>query len=197
MRPSLLFLLVISVSAVKADEVTDVQVLLPESDTWNQITSDESAAGYTREWVPDGRTGEDTDWIVTVQKLPLERRTSARKFIRTMLQLAGGACTDVKYNGPERIVVDGKKTYWARIMCAEIPGRGYGTFTDQRVVTEGATAYVVTSELRTAPTSVAGVLRFSENADGSVMQPEVFIARVSESGTFTREGVTLCREGDC
>lgn len=57
MRPSLLFLLVISVSAVKADEVTDVQVLLPESETWNQITSDESAAGYTREWVPDGRTG--------------------------------------------------------------------------------------------------------------------------------------------
>lgn len=178
-----------------ANPITSVKVVLPETNKWIQITNKAEAGQYIREWVPEGSTGENTKWIVVEQKFVLGSAVSAERYIKGIFSLARNACSDILYNGPERMDANGHETYVGRFMCAQQKGKNYGTFTDQRVVAQGNEVYVVTSELRLPGSPKAGILSFSKDQFNE-MKP--FIERQGLSAKFVRS-VKVCTAatGDC
>jgi len=176
-------------STAPSDPIVAAKIELPTIVEWTRIT-DESAGGQRiREWVPVGASAEKTDWIIVEQKLAIDASVSARTFIETSFRAARSACTDVLYNGPDRVDGDGHETWVGRIMCAQQIGKTYGTFTDQRVAVGGQHAFVVTSELRIPSSPKAGVLSFGSDQPDGV---ERFLARTEASADFVRKSVRFC-----
>ena len=175
-------------STTPKTEITGVSVELPQDD-WVQVTNKEATGQYIKEWVPKGKTPFDTNWIITQQKLPIQSKISAEKFQKSMFSLAKQSCSDVLYNGPQEINVNDHLTSVGRIMCAKQNGQSYGTFTDQRVVVQGLTAYVVTSELRIPASSKAGVLAFGKD---QVSEIKEFMQLQGKSSSLVRKSVNVC-----
>jgi len=175
-------------STTPKTEVTGISVELPQ-DNWVQVTNKEATGQYIKEWVPNGKTPFDTNWIITEQKLPIQSKISAEKFQKSMFSLAKQSCTDVLYNGPQEINISDHLTSVGRIMCAKQNGQSYGTFTDQRVVIQGLTAYVVTSELRIPASSKAGVLAFGKDQLSEIKE---FMQLQGKSSSFVRKSVNVC-----
>lgn len=175
--------------------ITSVKAVLPETNKWTQITNKADAGQYIREWVPEGSTGENTKWIVVEQKFALESSVSAERYIKSIFSLARNACSDILYNGPERIEANGLDTYVGRFLCAQQKGKSYGTVTDQRVIAQGNEVYVVTSELRLPSSPKAGILSFPKDQFNE-MKP--FIERQGLSAKLVRS-VKVCTTatGDC
>lgn len=162
----------------------DVVVELPPQVDWiqaNNVSDDDNAL---REWVPSGKTVENTDWLIVEQKLKPEKKTSARKFIRWMHRLFRDACTNVKINGPKRVDSAKRKTYWSQVICAKQLDKPYGTVSMQRVIAEGDIVLVVTSELRTSPSEVAGTFAFDSPEDASNLWN-----KIRQSSEFVLESV--------
>ena len=160
-------------------DIGELVVDLPAEVEWTMVIDEATDRTYHREWIPAGTTVEDTElWLIVSQKFDLEKRRSARRFLIDLRKRARTACTDIRYNGPEKIVlekhaldkyhldgvpkkfVEKYRSYWGRFFCAEQHGREYGTVTEQRVFAHRNTVFVVTSELRIPPSIYAGVFRF-------------------------------------
>ena len=172
-------------------EISKVIVDLPNDVDWVKVTDNSNDDMYLREWIPSGTTVEDTEWLIVEQKFLLKKKTSAKRYIRKMMKFAKAACTDVLYNGPEKIAIEKHKTYWVRIFCAEQHGKPYGLVTEQRVIVEGKTVFVITSELRTVPSSVAGIVAPGENDS-----PEAYFEKLKKSATLARESVRIIANPD-
>ena len=169
-----------------AAAIDRVVVDLPPDIDWVQVMNQETSDGYQREWIPSGTSVENTDWLIVEQKFQAPKRTTANRFLKTIMRLVRRACTDVTFNGPEKIVVDGHRTWHARAFCAQQHGKPYGTVTDWRVIAEGKTLYVATSELRTPPTPVAGM--FSFKGDETI---GAFMHKIEKSAAVVRESVRI------
>jgi len=182
----LLSLAVWAISSYGASPVTSVNFVFPPEHEWKKVTDQMNAGQYLREWIPVEETIETATWLIVEQKILLEKRTSAKNFLSIMMNLAGSACTDVLYNGPEKIVVNGHETYWAKTMCAQQLGKNYGTFTDQRVIVDEKWVFVVTSELRVSPSAKAGQLAFKKGEEFNFAE---FMARVKASTQVARSSV--------
>ena len=168
-------------------EISRVSVALPTDVDWVKVSDDSDGDTYLREWIPSGSTVADTDlWMIVEQRLPLKKKTSSRRFLNTMMKLAREACTDVLYNGPEKIAIENYKSYWGRIFCAKQRGKPYGTITDLRVLAEGTTVFVITSEIRTPPSSVAGV--FSVTGSSQTIKA---LQKLKKSALVARESVSI------
>lgn len=161
-------------------------VELPDGTAWTKLSDQRQGTAYQREWIPAGSRPEDAAWLIVEQRLPLAAPTTAGEAISTMQGLAREACTAVAFEGPED-AADGAGSV-GRIHCAHRHGSAHGTVTDQRVVVDGATVYVVTSELRTPPSPVPGVFPFETEA-GS----RAFMERMAASAAFVRESVRAVR----
>jgi len=169
--------------------IVSLKIDLPFSVDWTQITNQSDGRQSIREWVPAGSSGAQTDWIIVEQKLAVPESATAQKMLSTMFETARGLCTDVLYNGPERLDVEGHETWVGRTMCAQQRGNPYGTFTDQRVTISEGFAFVVTSELRVPSSPKAGVIAMS-NADSSDVQK--FVEKQTMSARFVRSSVRTC-----
>jgi len=167
-------------------------VELPSGYEWNLATDTSQDGQYLREWIPQGSTLSNTDWIISEQKLKTGN-TSSKKFIKLMFSSARKACTDVRYNGPVEIITKGHSTYVGLIMCAQQIGQEYGSFTDQRVIASGTDVFVITSELRLPPSQVAGVLEFSNDQTDSI---KTFVEHQNASGVFVRSSIRICLQGE-
>ena len=187
---SVLSFLIWPMAVGAADTLKNVTVTLPEDKEWVEITNQSDGVQYLKEWIPDTETIESTPWLIVEQKFLLTKKVSAKKYIQIMFDLARDACTDVLYNGPDKIKSGNHTTYVGRIMCAQQKGKPYGTFTDQRVISDGLSMFVVTSELRLAPSDVAGTL-----ASKDVSELQSFMNLQGISARFVRESVYLCLEG--
>lgn len=175
-----------------ANPITSISVKLPDTNKWFEITNSSKGNQYIHEYVPAGSTADHTKWIIVEQKLILDTPMSAERYIDTIFTLAKGECTDILYNGPEEAKISNHDSYVGRFMCAEQKGKSYGSFTDQRVITQGNTAYVVTSELRVPISPKANVLIFSKDQLGELT---AFMKRQSVSASFVRNAVNICISG--
>jgi len=172
------------------DALKSISLTLPVEREWVKITNQSDDDQYLREWIPGTETIEAATWLIVEQKFLLKKKVSAKKYIKTMFDLALEACTDVLYNGPDKIKSGKLTTYVGRIMCAQQKGKSYGTFTDQRVISDGLSVFVVTSELRLPPSEVAGTLASKE-----VSELQAFMKLQGISAGFVRRSVNLCLEG--
>ena len=186
MRIGVLFAVLLVYTPQVIAEISKVIVDLPNDVDWVKITDNSDDDMYLREWIPSGTTVEDAEWLIVEQKFLLKKKTSAKRYIRNMMKFAKAACTDVLYNGPEKIAIEKHKTYWVRIFCAEQHGKPYGLVTEQRVIVEGKTVFVITSELRTAPSSVAGTFVLGKNESFEALQE-----RITKSAALAREFVRI------
>ena len=190
-------------------DIVELVVDLPAEVEWTMVVDEATDGTYHREWIPAGTTVEDTElWMIASQKFDLEKRRSARMVLRGMRDLARTACTDILYNGPEKIVlekhpldkyhldgvpkkvvekvVEKYRSYWGRFFCAKQHSREYGTVTQQRVLAHRNTVFVVTSELRIAPTSEAGMLPF-DTADNVA----AFLKRMEASSRVVHDAIRI------
>lgn len=186
MRIGILFAVLLISTPQAIAEISKVIVDLPNDVDWVKVSDHSDGDSYLREWIPSGASIEDTSWLIVEQKFPLKKKTSAKRYIKNMMKLAQSACTDVRYNGPEKLTVEKYKTYWVRIFCAKQHDKPYGLVTEQRVIVEGKTVFVVTSELRTAPSSVAGVFTLGVNESF-----EAYLERMEKSAAVARESVRI------
>lgn len=175
-------------STSPSTNVVGVSVELPEQLEWSVVSDRSDNTRYIKEWAPKGEDPLTAKWLITEQKLALGSKISAEQFQKQMFFLSKQNCTDVSFNGPQEIVVNGHKTSVGRIMCAEQLGRPFGTFTDQRVIIDGSTAYVVTSELRIPKSPKAGVLAFGKDQLGEL---KTFMSMQAASAKLVRESVDI------
>jgi hypothetical protein len=178
------------VLAPPASPITAVQIELPSSQTWAQLTDQSDGEQYLREWVPRGFSGENAQWLISEQRLVPARPVSAKLFMEGMFERARSSCSNVLYNGPEALPDSGHTTYAGRIMCARRNGKDFGTFTELRVAADGPYVYVVVSERRTPPTPKAGVIQF-EPSEGPE-RVKRFFAEMAASAEFVRSSVRIC-----
>lgn len=187
-------------------DIGELVVELPARVEWTMLVDESTDRTYHREWIPAGATVDDTDlWLIVSQKVDLEKRRSARRFLGDLRKHARTTCTDILYNGPEKIVlekhlldkhlygappkgmaVEKHRSYWGRFFCARQHGRAYGTVTEQRVVAQRNTVFVVTSELRIPPTSAAGLFPVDSPEDA-----RAFMKRMLVSSLVVRDGVRI------
>lgn len=168
--------------------VVGVSVELPKQLEWSVVSDRSDNTQYIKEWAPKGEDPLTAKWLITEKKLTLGSKISAEQFQKQMFVLSKQSCTDVSFRGPQEIVVKGYKTSVGRIMCAEQVGRPFGTFTEQRVIIDGSTAYVVTSELRIPKSPKAGVLVASKFKPGELKK---FVSMQFASAKFVRESVDI------
>jgi len=175
-----------------AKPITSIKITLPNTSEWTQITNQSDGNKYLREWVPMGSTGFNAQWLIVEQKLNIKSGVSAEEYIKGIFSLARKACTDILYNGPFELNTDGHETSIGRFMCAQQKGKKYGTFTDQRIITQGTSAYVITSELRLPSTIKAGVLSFKKD---QLHEMQSFMKNQIASTKFVRNAVSICSSG--
>jgi hypothetical protein len=165
-----------------------VNVELPKNIEWSVVSDRSDNLQYIKEWVPEGENPLSATWLITEQKLTLGSKISAEAFQKQMFSLSRQSCTDVLFNGPQEMNINGHKTSVGRIMCATQHGKPFGTFTDQRVVVDGTSAYVVTSELRMPASQKAGVLAFGKDQLDKMKQ---FMELQGVSSKLVRESVNV------
>jgi hypothetical protein len=170
----------------------EMAISFPANIQWVKVTDQASGGTRIREWVPSGRTADDTNWIIVQQVFTPRNPVSAKSFLENMMKGAQAACVSIKYNGPEAIALEGLDSYWGRTFCSQVRGRSYGTITEQRVVSEGNRLHVVTSELHLAPTATAGGYSFSGQA-----ALDEFKAMTDASAILARRDVHLCAKSSC
>lgn len=183
--------------------INELVVDLPAEVEWTMLVDEETDGTYHREWIPAGTTVDDTDlWLIVSQKLDLEKRRSARRFLMDMRKLARTACTDLLYHGPKKsvtkrhmsslysgpkkVVIEKFTSYWGGFFCARWQGEEYGTVTEQRVFADGKTVFVVTSELRIPPTREAGMLPFETRKAVAA-----FLERMQASSSVVHDAIVI------
>jgi hypothetical protein len=180
---------VLMVAPLSADPLWEID--LPADIEWVQVTDESTDSGHLREWIPVGTEPETSYWIISDQRIPVPRSANAQAFARALMNAARESCTHTLYNGPEKLRLGDHDTVVVRTMCAHRNGTAHGAFIDQRILVEGSTANVMTSELRTAPTRRAGALEFGpETAPSEIME---FMNRTEKSAALVRSGITLQR----
>ena len=184
-----LFLILAQGTALGSETET---LIFPEDYVWIQVTDQSDAENYLQEWVREGEKAEEAKWLLVKQKLQLPKKQSSKKYIKSIFKLARSSCSDVLYNGPEKLPLDsGAKVYVGRIMCAQQINQPYGSFTDMSVLVEGTSAYVFTSELRIPPSPKAGILSFDNGSDADV---KAFMADQAASARIVRSNASTLAE---
>ena len=132
--------------------------------------------------------GCEPDYLVAAAK------AGVAPYLARIMDLAKQACVSVKFNGPDPYESEGADSYVGRFMCSQQRGKPYGTYTDQRVIAVDGFVYVVTSEIRTPPTAVAGTLAASADQVAALVK---FMKKQQQSSALVRAGVTVCvKAGD-
>ncbi|MDE0242902.1 MAG: hypothetical protein OXQ84_22315, partial [bacterium] len=87
--------------------IDELVVDLPAEVEWTMVVDEATDGTYHREWIPAGTTVEDAElWLIVSQKLDLEKRRSARRFLLDMRKLARTTCSDILYHGPKKSVTE-------------------------------------------------------------------------------------------
>jgi hypothetical protein len=167
-------------------------VELPDEIDWTLVDEKVVGQAYSREWLPSGRQWETAEWLITNQKVPLDRDESADDFLEDIYDGLAAACTSAEHENIERIRLDGLRGAAGRTMCARRKGEEFGTFSDQAVFIENGFAFVITSELRIQPMVVAGVVAFDlGDRDASREARLDFMDRELMSRELVREGIRV------
>ena len=172
-------------SQPKAPPIESVEVALPDSQAWNLVVDKVGDRGFIKEWIPENTTPETTERLITLQKLPVGN-LSAKDYSQMMAQIAAIQCSDIAVNIQNPIQNSRYDTIAVRLICAQQNGKSYGTFTDQRVIMDRNSAYVITSEIRVEPTEEAGMIPFEDKADAAR-----FLKQANHSAKFVRDAVRI------
>jgi len=176
----------------------DLQLPTDVKGTWVLANDESDGEQYMKEWLlirKPGESFESTDWVISIHKLKVSKRTSSKKFLSNTMRLFKEFCTDVRYVHPKKIKVEKLKAYVGLSMCAQRHGEPYGLHSNQWVLSDNHNIYVVTSEIRTPPSDVAGVHSFS----GEKHKINEFFAKTAKSASVVHEGIQVCfrNKKDC
>ena len=180
-------LALLSNPTLAAESPLRVQVTLPSTMEWELATNKSDDHQYLREWILKGSSFETTKWLIVEQKLILPKKVSAKNYLASIFSSAKAACSHVLFNGPEKLNLKNAESVAGRFMCAQQIGKNYGTFTDQRVITDGKAVFVITSEIRTDVTEKAGVFAFPDKEAVSR-----FMQKQDISAKFVRNAISIC-----
>jgi len=193
LRTALAGVLLSCTGAVLAQGGLELSLALPGSETWTQISDRTSGLAYSKEWIPQGDNADEPTWLISQQKVAIDRNVDAEGFLQTIYDMAGDVCKSATHEEIERLRIgDARGAAVGRTQCGQRVDGDYGTFTDRLVIVYSGFAYVVTSELRTPPMLVDGVLSFGRgNDEESAAARRQFVEREEQSRTLVRQGVTI------
>ncbi|EMY60000.1 hypothetical protein [Leptospira terpstrae] len=162
-----------------------INLKLPISIEWKLITDKNEQNESIKEWVPNDKDVQNSDWIIAKQSF--RNTSSAYSFLNSILNLAKSHCTDILSNPPQESDFHDYESYTARFMCAQQIGKDYGTITEMRVISDNTKVFVITSERRLSPTAKAGQFQFK-----SPLEIIAFSKKNKESTEFVRNSIELC-----
>jgi hypothetical protein len=159
---------------------------------WSQASDLVVGEAYSKEWVPAGQNIETASWLIAEQKVPVDGRTDAGKFLETVYDQSANACSSATHDEIENLRIEGARVAVGRTMCGHRIGTDYGAFTDRMVLVDNGFAYIVTSELRIAPMIVDGILSFG-NADDPKARAakQAFMDRELQSRSLVRDHIHI------
>ena len=176
-----------------ASDIAGIKVALPTDTEWKQITNQSDDKQYIREWIPSGSDISNFKWIIAEQKLSLAPGTSPKHYLEAIKDTAKTGCPTVVFEGPHEVKMNSVPSFWMQYVCNKYKDHDNGSFIDQRYIFSDATVYVVTSELRTASSPVAGMLEPGKTE----AEAKAFMARMAASTKFAREGIQACPSTGC
>lgn len=165
---------------------------LPDGVDWELASDRVAGQSYSKEWVPDGESLDDASWLIAQQKVPVDRNVDAEGFLRSIYETADEVCRSATHEEIERSRVGDLRGAVGRTQCGQRVDGNYGTFTDRLVIVDAGFAYVITSELRTPPMIVDGILSFGRGADDdSSAARREFVEREERSRELVRDRVRI------
>ena len=177
---------------LSAQDGLQLSLALPESETWTQIDDRKAGQAYSMEWIPQGDDEDEPSWLISQQKVPVERNVDAEGFLGTIYEAAASVCKSATSDEVERHRVGDLRAAVGRTQCGQRVDGNYGTFTDRLVIVDNGFAYVVTSELRTPPMLVDGILSFGRgDDDDSGSARRQFVEREAQSRELVRDRVAI------
>ena len=192
LRTAAASLLLLGGGTALAQDGLALSVALPDGETWSQISDRAAGQAYSREWIPEGDDADEPSWLISQQKVPVERSVDAEGFLAMIYDMAGDVCKSVTHAEVERLRVSDVRAAIGRTQCGQRVDGDYGTFTDRLVIVDGGFAYVVTSELRTPPMVVDGILSFGRgNEEESAAARRQFVEREERSRELVRDRITV------
>ncbi len=192
---TLLPLLLAWTSAAADDRNAGLRFDLPPGVEWVQVEDRIPDTRGRRVWIAAGTTVDTTPWRIEEKRVDVENNTLPTDLVEQAFGSAAANCSDVKTSGPETIDTQGLATAWGRVICAHHRDKDYGSFTDHRVVVHGSVAFMLTSEVRTPPSPMAGALAFGNDAPDR--RAAEFFDRLQASDTMTKDSVRICLDGAC
>jgi len=184
-------LLLLGSSAAWAQDGLALSIALPENETWSQISDRTSGLAYSKEWIPEGDDADEPSWLVSQQKVAIGRNVEAEEFLQTIYDMAGDVCNSATHAEVERHRIGELRAAVGRTQCGQRVDGNYGTFTDRLVIVDGGFAYVITSELRTPPMLVDGIISFGRSDEDSAAARRQFVEREERSRELVRDRVTV------
>jgi hypothetical protein len=180
-----------TVGGTRAQNALQLSVALPETENWTQTDDRTAGQAYSKEWIPEGDDRDEPSWLISQQKVPVDGDIDAEGFLKSINDMTGEVCTSVTHDPVERLRVGDIRAAIGRTQCGQRVDGNYGTFTDRLVIVDSGFAYVVTSELRTPPMLVDGILSFGRGDDDeSKSARRQFVEREARSRQLVRDGVT-------
>ena len=166
-------------------------VALPASVSWTQISDRTSGLAYSKEWIPEGDDADEPSWLISQQKVAIDRNVESEAFLQTIYDMAGEVCRSATHEEVERHRIGNLRAAVGRTQCGQRLDGDYGTFTDRLVIVSNGFAYVITSELRTPPMLVDGIISFRRDGDDAGAARRQFVEREEQSRALVRDGVTF------
>ena len=170
-------------------ETGEIVMEMPEGTEWTKLPKQTMGESYERQWIPAGSDPVDAEWTIIEQRLGLAEPKTAEEVMAIMQGMSRDGCRAVKFDGPYQVDTAIGQGVRGRIYCAQQLGKPYGTVTDQRIVVDGTTVFVVTSVLLTPPSSVPGQFTFESEAESDALGK-----RLARSSDFVRESVRIAEE---
>jgi hypothetical protein len=175
-----------------AQDGLSLSLALPGQVAWDQISDRSAGQAYSKEWIPEGDNADEPSWLISQQKVPVDRSVDAEAFLQTIYEMTEEVCKSATHEPVERHRIGDTRPAIGRTQCGQRVDGNYGTFTDRLVIVDNGFAYVVTSELRTPLMLVDGIISFGRNDDEEATAARrQFVERSELSRELVRDGVTV------
>jgi hypothetical protein len=182
---------VLAVVAQAGDGENLVVAPYPATVPWKKITDHHEPRMTMYEWIPADQSEDNIGDILTEQDFPGLANTDPSLFVHNMLARMGGACKDVRINGPKAGTQNGYPVAYAQVYCAGQRDAHKDIDIFIKAIAGKNALYVAQREFRRPeqPGAMAGVAAFNKDQLGAMTAR---LKAQSEADRFLVDQVQLC-----
>lgn len=161
----------------------------PATPQWREVTHKTAGAKFLIEQIPSDQAIEDYRDILSAQSFPELRAHDPSDFLRGLFVRSGGACENVRVNGPKAQTEAGSPVAYGQIYCGRQRGKAFGVQMFFKVIAGQDALYVVQRESRVPASDVGGIQSFSKDQVAAMI---AMMQSASVANRYLVDSVYLC-----